>query len=329
MDSAGNILRNAKITVKSDSPTQAHVVAEVFSDDDGSFITPPLPGGTYDIYESGIRVSRQIHCADPNAIQCFKPAAVNHPSGYPQFAGLASSGNLNDFRFALQIESESNNVSVYGNTYPLLNRNILSIPDDLEGLSSFYGFTSDSRVTTTRFDIEYFAPLTNIDKTYKRIRWSGIPAVRFFAESRLVLPLDYYSIVANMPRNIGVFPGVAAIFNNDSSVEISSADADVLAFFAQMTAGDIVKFECSDFKVWYGIYHRKAGAAWQFKWWQSSNYQSDAAGSKTVVSARHYDGMFQTITNINELANERFTAVENIGAQNQSVESYNYNNRGS
>jgi hypothetical protein len=326
-DSAGNILRNANIVIKEDTPLSTNTVVSVKSDDDGSFSTTPLPSGVYDIYESGIRVARQIHVADPNSIPAYKAAQANFPNSFQQFAILAENGNLNDYQYVIQIEQESVFVALYGNTFPLIDRNLLAQPAEYAGISSFYNFTNDTRVTTTRFDIEYFAPLTSSDRTYKRIRWAGVPAIRFFAESRLVVPLDYYSIVANIPKAVYTDLSVSVGFSDENNVRVSSAATGLSAFATNISTGDIVKFKSGSY-VWYGIYHKRSGADMVFKKWGSSNYVSTMPASSLVVSdLHHFDGFFSTMSNINELANERFTVVENVYAQNQVAEIYNYSTR--
>jgi len=332
-DSAGNVLRNADIIVKEDTPLSVNTVATVVSDDDGSFTTPPLPAGTYDIYESGVRVARQIHEADQNAIQCFKANPLNHPNDFPEFVTLASRANnmdLNDFRYPLQIEAESIDVSVYGSTFPLLDRPLITTPGIYGDLASFYSLTDDSRITTTRFDVEYYAPLTSTDKTYRRIRWAGVPAIRFYLESKLILPLDFFSIIASMPKGIYNLTGTTGSFPPILSGEPLTIDAPSVPEFttlkSQLVVGDIVKFTTTA-GVWYGIYHSRSGTSIVFTQWKSSQFPSIATGTYLpVTSAEHFDAMFNTIENINELINERFTVVENIFAQNQTVELYTYEN---
>ena len=72
-DSAGNVLRNSQIIIKQATPSGSITMGSVQSDDDGYFQSKPLPNGLYDIYESGIVISRIVHTADRNSIQCFKP----------------------------------------------------------------------------------------------------------------------------------------------------------------------------------------------------------------------------------------------------------------
>ena len=330
-DSAGNILRNATIIVKEDTPLGVNTVATVVSDDDGSFVTPPIPSGVYDVYESGVRVSRQIHSADQSAIQSYKANPDNYPNDFPEFITLSnlSGGDLNDYKYPLQIESDSVDVAVYGSSFPLLERDLIATPGAFADMAGFYSFTLDARVSTTRFDVEYYAPLTNIDQTYRRIRWSGVPAIRFYLESKLIIPLDYYSITASMPKGVYDLTGMTGTFPpilSGGILTINSLNANFVTLESQLVIGDIVKFTTAT-GVWYGIYQNRSGSSRIFSQWKSSRFLSTSWGTGIAITqADHFDAMFNTMENINELANERFTVVENVSAQNQTTELYTYAN---
>ena len=57
-DSAGNIIRNSQIIIKQSTPSDSFNIDTVSSDDSGYFASRPIQSGTYEIYESGILVSR-------------------------------------------------------------------------------------------------------------------------------------------------------------------------------------------------------------------------------------------------------------------------------
>ena len=69
-DSSGNVLRNALILIKEAAPSGSNLIDRTTSDDDGYFVSKPIPAGTYDIYESGVRVAKNTHVADPYC-QCL------------------------------------------------------------------------------------------------------------------------------------------------------------------------------------------------------------------------------------------------------------------
>lgn len=211
-DSAGNVLRNSQIIIKQSAPLGSITIDRVISDDDGYFKTSPLPNGIYDIYESGVNIARIIHTADRNAIQCFKPNRDNYDiSLVEDFVTLKDLNELNGFKYFLQIEQEEVDVSVLGSSFPIYNFDIIGTVDptnELYNMADFFNFTPASRITTTRFDIEYFAPLTELSNNYKRIRWAGVPGLRLSEDSKLVVPLDYFSIVASLPKFVYNFERV-------------------------------------------------------------------------------------------------------------------------
>jgi len=352
-DSAGNILRNATIVIKVNTPTSVNVVDSAISDDDGYFISKPLPNGIYDIYESGIRVSQVIHTADRNSIQVFKADSDNYNTTIIEsFSDLIENDatkQLNKFKMFLQIEPNSIDVAQYGNIFPLYDVDLTQLEKANESyydLSQFFGFESESRITITRFDIEYYSPLTSISQSYKRIRWSGVPGIRNSSDSKLVLPLDYFSIVANLskvvqPVSNTAFTAGTIVYEYvavSGTLFISQAglgDSDYAAgFYPYVNIGDIVKVEL-DIGDWYGLVVSKTDGSGSLKkielknWLTSrSEYTSVALSPLTgdVEKISAYNGMFQAIPNIDEETNELFTVVENVSAQNGADELYTYIN---
>jgi hypothetical protein len=345
-DSAGNVLRNASVVIKQVTPGATFVVATVQSDDEGYFISNPLPNGTYDIYESGTKISTIIHTPDANKIQCFKSNKDNYDiTSIKNFSSLASEGILNSFRIFVQIENATIDIYQYGNTFPIYDKNLLTNPDidgsfgNLYNLAKFFEFNSNSRITTTRFDVEYFSPLTiSSSNSYKRIRWAGMPAIKFYQDSRLVIPLDYYSIIANNPKIIS--PEFAA---NAVNIEIEDSkyatiseivENGLLDFSYSVSIGDIVKirmYNGGETRNWYGIINYISEGTEQktirLELWESSRYISDDmfnSGTTYVTKLFGFDGMFSSIVDVDEEANSRFTVVENIFAQNNESELYNY-----
>jgi len=352
-DSAGNVLRNSQIIIKQAAPSGSITMGSVQSDGDGYFQSKPLPNGLYDIYESGISIARIVHTADRNSIQCYKPGVDNYDiSLIRNFISLAEATNpvLNSFKWFLQIEPEELDVSVYGSTFPIYDVNIYAINDDnneYDNIAEFFNFNANSRITTTRFDIEYFAPLTALSHFYKRIRWAGVPALRFSEDSKLVVPLDYFSIVASLPK-------VASNYETDiisieegsieKLVDVSGTHDDFKNHVDTAIIGDIVKLTVRGNDIGgspigpfyhYGIVvdvQRASPYHIILEKWLSSRFLSDLdlddVNTPWVEKIESFDGMFQGITDINDEVNERFTLVENVNAQDNVPELYNYNNQG-
>lgn len=348
LDSAGNTLTNAQIIVKQQTPEGSLSVDTVKSDDSGYFITKPIPSGTYSIYESGIVVSKVIHLPDQSSIQSYKAAPENYNiDSIESFSTLVGNGELNKFRAYLQIEASEIDISQYGSTFPIYdfnittNTNIGESGDELYHLAGFLKLSSDSRITTTRFDIEYYFPITATSSIYKRIRWAGVSSIRFTEDSKLVIPLDYFSIVLNSPRIIdppdsdytdgevlstGTFEKMTLTYTSDVNKLLPRLkDGDILTVLTKETNGP-----GQPETPWYGIVIDVGTNTIELEKWQSSRFTSTVdPGTSGVFAARVsvYDGMFAGIFEINESANERFSVVENISAQNNGTELYNYNNR--
>jgi len=343
-DSAGNILRNSQIIIKQSTPSGSFNIEAINSDDSGYFSSKPIPSGTYEIYESGILVSRIIHTANPNSIQCFKSSQDNYNiEDIENFDVLADAKTLNSFEYFIQIESPSVNVERYGSSFPIYNYDISVNPtagdsnDNFWDLAQFFGLDSNSRITTTRFDIEYYAPLTALSTTYQRVRWSGVPAIRFRPDTKLVIPLDYYSIVLNHPRNI--YPTSSDITPSLTTIEIASSASGYALSKVQsdiidvIKKGDIIKIKNvkdaapNNIEFFYGIITDYGETTIELEQLRSSRFVSTTETITTGYSITRvylYDGMFRGITSINEEVNEKFTVVENVYTQDNAIELYNY-----
>lgn len=357
-DSAGNVLRNAEITIKVATPSGSFPIDTIRADDDGYFRSSPIPSGQYDIYESGIRVAKTIHVANQNPIQCFRPHVDNYDqSKIGNFFDLAEANELQvggiastPFHWFVQIEPDIIDVPVYGSTFPLYDMNIStdpagSVDNTLYNLSAYFGLSSDSRITTTRFDVEYYAPITALSSQYKRVRWAGVPAIRFFPDSKLVIPLDFFSIVPSLHKQIA--PSTSDFVSGDNiryteasgivaSITGPETNDDFDEFLSLISKGDVVKIilqeigEGEDTQiVRYGIVD-DADTSLIIEKWLSSRFNSDDLAAPDsdyfVVRMMAYDGLFPGIVNIDEEVNERFTVIENVSVQNNDSELYTYNN---
>jgi hypothetical protein len=350
-DSAGNILRNAQIIIKQQTPNGSYMVDIVQSDDAGYFISDPLPNGTYDIYESGIKISRIIHNTGMQGIQCFQAAIENYDTSIMKnFSDLITAKNLNLYKAFIQIEPSNIDNSKFGSIFPIYDKDISSPPDphytnELWKIANFFNFSTHSRITISRFDVEYFSPLTQSSNSYKRIKWAGVPAIRFYSDSKLVLPLDYYSMVANNPKAIS--PADDTYLNSDKvSFTLSSniltiqdvgAYTNLETLSVSLFAGDILKVRFvnrtvpTDFKFWYGIVDVIGGikTTISLENWKGSRFVSSSgidSGTYEVDKIFAFDGMFSNIIDISQEVNQLFNVVENNYAQNNENELYNYNN---
>jgi hypothetical protein len=202
-DSAGNVIRNSQIIIKQQTPYGGVVVDSIRSDDTGYFISSPIPNGVYDIYESGIKISRIIHETSIGGIQCFQADRSNYnPSIIGSFPDLSDAQNLNSYKSFIQIEAPYLNTAQYGNIFPLYEYDISVNPEsdteqsnEIYEISNFFQLSSASRITISRFDIEYFSPLTASSSNFKRVKWAGVPGIRFYQDSKISssIRLLYYS----------------------------------------------------------------------------------------------------------------------------------------
>jgi len=349
-DSAGNVLRNAQVVIKQPTTTGSFVVDSVQSDDDGYFVSKPINNGVYDIYESGIRVSRIIQQAIGTGIPCYKADSDNFDIGsIKNFQDLAqppdaSTPILNTYRNFIQIEPPYQDTSLYGSLFPIYDIDIHSDPAttdfyDLYYLAEFFQFNSNSRITTTRFDVEYFAPLTAASTSYKRIRWAGVPGIRFYKDSKIVIPLDYYSIIPNLPRYVypesNDYSTPLDVISNTDGLMVIREKIEGQIITSKIFVGDIIRLKIhtgSIFKgYWYGIIDKidLSGTLveliieeWKTK--KAINDDTLPVAGENVKRIFLFDGMFPNIMAINEEINQRFTITENNYAQNGATELYNY-----
>lgn len=355
-DSAGNVIRNSLVTVKIMTPSGAQVVATAKANDDGYFITSPLTSGSYFIYESGILVSQIIHTAAPETIQPFKASVDNYLSvQVKSFNSLLSTNELAKFKMFIQIESDDIETVLYGNSFQIYDVAIdysgALVPEsfsDLYELAKFFQLSSSSRITTTRFDVEYFAPITAVEKAYKRIRWAGVPAIRFKETSKLVIPIDYFSLVPGLPKKVshngivfdnipGDYVKVVEISETHMVIQATSVDNEYFSeIYSSMAYGDIARIVTHldtnplTSRTWYGILSDRPDPNTDLKLYfellPSSRFVSaeDINTNHLVDTISHFDGMFSGLQSMDSLIPERFTVVENVYAQDGSRELYNY-----
>lgn len=354
-DSAGNVLRNVQVIIKQHTPRGSIVVDTVSSDDSGYFITNPMPNGTYDIYESGIKLAKIIHDNGNSNFQCYQANLDNYnQSTIGNFLELAGKYELNSYKAFLQLEPQNLNVAQFGNSFPIYDRDIHDNPEadigshtnELYNIAKFFSLTDNSRITISRFDVEYFLPLVSTSNIYKRIKWAGVPGIRFYKDSKLVIPLDYYSIVANNAKYISPYSGSyppeeisVDIDNENNSISLTDTvtDGRFTELAKKLFVGDILKLKFKDPEslevvYWYGIVAKVAYSSTSTVYlerWRSSRFYTTSQESlvgKKVEKIQTFDGMFSNIMEIGQDANlnQLFTVTENFYAQNQENELYNY-----
>ena len=339
-DSAGSILRNTTVTIQESTPIRHGggglvVVDTVSSDDDGYFVSKPLKNGLYDIYEGGVRIYREYHSANPTIIQCYRPDEYSIPSNIRPFSDYVSGTSpiydINEYRYYLQIETDDDLLQpgppVYGHTFPIWG---INVPTGLVGLpfekiaNVHVGLStaSESRLTTSRFDVEF-----SLDNRY--MRWAGVPGILFYKDSRIVVPLDYYSLVPTRNKKSLAISTTPTITSN---MMISNATV-----YDEAAIGDIFEISFDGYSnIAWGIVYYKSGSNVYLKPWNSSNNSMISQGTPdfsyfsgfTTESITIYSGFYDGMENLDSSTGERFTVQENQYAQNlwsAPTELYNYN----
>ena len=306
IDGAGNIMRNTKVTVRIKSGVGDNVVSEVYTDDSGAFTTDPLPNGKYYVYESGVLASIIVHTPDKNSIQCYAVEDGNAPS----VNDLLATDDPNDFVAFVQIEPTDLNVARYGNSFPLSN---LTVGEDnqsnVQNLKALLSLDDNSKLSLTKFDVEYYNPIVSDISSYKRVRCSGVTAFSYSGSSRLVVPMTYRNIVANNPRQ--TITGTVTI--GDNSIGIAGIDA---------TIGDIIRVKkASDAMDYYGIVTsiESTNNIYTTTKWVSGYKEFEIPTSKEYVDSdvEVYDGLFSGLNSLGSDTNTLITVTENVSAQNQ------------
>lgn len=343
-DSAGNVIRNAQIYISRNDPSGSVVVDSATSDDDGYFVSNPLPNGVYDVLESGIITTRVIHSPDRVTIPCFKASKYNYyESSVPSFSDLVALSQLNKYKYFLQIEPEDMSIDLLGSSFPIYEKSLSGIHAnevELYHLSQFFEFTDDARITISRFDIEYYQPLTVSQSSYRRIKWAGVPGIRFKSDSKIVVPLDYFSIVPNNSFVISKEGDSFAVGEVEKSsgtattivLTGSASVSDYVSVYNRVGIGDILKvqFSAGD---WYGIVIAKsiAGSSYNIslELWKSSRFTSIAIPTDgTDVEVIHaYHGIFQGMASLPSTVSEYFNVAENLNQQTVTTELYDYSQR--
>ena len=344
-DNAGVVVKNADIIIKEDNPNGSIVVDSVKSDEDGYFISQPIKNGVYDIYESGARVMRQYHSSNPTVLQCYKPNEDNVPSDvrlFSDFIGSSPSYDINYYRYYVQIEPENIDVSTYGNTFPLwkmANADQL-IEHEFENIALIHdGFTlPESMLTHTRFDVEYFAPIYTENASHRRIRWGGIPGIAFQDMSKIVLPLDYMSIVTGQSHFRKSYSGGAGGSWSDGSGEtihltvVASGDPSNPDASESISVGDIIEITLENDTYWAIVFYKNGTTVYGRRWLSSRvsfDTMSNIGLSSTdglIYGIKIFQGFFLGMENLTSSVGEYFTVQENQAAQNSLTELFSYGN---
>jgi hypothetical protein len=339
-DGAGNILRNAEVSVKEVTPLGTNLIETTKSNDSGKFVTAPIKNGVYSIFESGTEVAKQYNSVLPYCIQVYAANPDNLPAAdtiIPFATFLDPDEDINLFRHYIQIEPQSVDVFSYGNRFPIWDKAISTWYDrhPFINIATYHeGFTDDSRITHSRFDIEMFVPLVN-GASHHRVRFAGVPAIKFRSDGRLVLPIDYLSIVPNRPWKQGTVSMYTADIHhkviNSACIELTENDIGS----AGMALGDIMRVQFiqpgSVIKFFWGIVIEIAEQSVMLCRWRSANASQnvseagDIAAYDPIVSGPStscvtgyvvFQGIPSQIANIVQSVGERYTVTENQTAQN-------------
>jgi hypothetical protein len=343
-DNAGNVLRNTDVIIKEDSPSASYLVDTARSDDDGYFITKPIKNGLYDVYESGIRIYRIYHSTQPTSLQCYAPGVNNIPTGLPQFADYVNAAiptlDINNFRTYIQIEPETLDIPLYGHQFPIWNIDptvdLVGHPfEHLNAIHPEITTSNESKLTHTRFDIEFFLPLFSQNPVHRRIRWAGVPGIMIYKDAKLVLPLDYYSMI---PNHVSAYTNTNItwnVYNADNSlIEINGVSN---TFYDAVSVGNILEVKFTSvtpvYRAWFILYYKAStGSKLYGRLWKSANTSHTIQGitdlsdivytAGNVTKITSYQGVFSGIQNITQSTSEYFTVTENNYAQDQ-VTRYN------
>ena len=360
-DNSGNILRRASISIKSVLPDgSSTLVDSAQSDDDGYFVTKPLKSGEYDLYESGVRVYRQQHNVD--YIQSYPASVEDSPASVLDFSYYTSdlTKDINLFRMYIQIEcpsdvAKNSTYSMFGNLYPLWDIDPTAGlgGHDFQNLPTIHpGVSNNSLLTHTRFDVEYFNPLTQQNDINRRIRWVGVPGIQVYPSSNIVLPLDYYSMIPNHRFSYVSVPNIAWSTSPVSPTKVMTVSLTTLtysSFLNSFVVGDIIQYGFSDSaqKLWCIVVAKGADPSNSLntlitsRFWYSSrvnqgiSYLPGVTGTM-ISSINIYQGMFGGVQSIQQSTGERFSVRENTYAQDlypiydgsgnvSAQEMYNYN----
>lgn len=345
-DNAGNILRNVDVIIKEDTPNSTNVIDVVQSDDDGYFVSKPIKNGVYDVYESGVRVYRIYHSADPTQISSFQPGTDNIPMDLFAFSTCTGSAvptnDINFYRQYVQIEPETLDIAVYGHSFPLWNIDPASATsmsghkfEHINLVHTSISTSNSSKLTHSRFDAEYFYPLYAQNSTHRRIRWAGVPGIQMYNQSKIVLPLDYFSIVPNQhyyqkPSATGITSVLSSGDTSNNTLELTTTIAET---YSIVSLGDIVKITIAGSGggasgTVYGIVIYKNSNVIYIKRW-ASDYASNPADfslytAGTVSSYTVYQGMYAGMEALSQSTGERIYVQENLMAQNAIEELYSY-----
>jgi hypothetical protein len=235
------------------------------------------------------------------------------------------------------MEPESIDVVRYGNMFPLWNADPVA---DLSGhpfelMKNIHtGLAAASALTHTRFDVEYFDPLVRDNTSHRRIRWAGIPGIKFSNSSKIVLGLDYYGIIPKSRQSELTVGGSVVVdatrtYAHTLKLDFTTSYAATDTFYGTVGVGDIVKVTLANSKIFWGIFYYAETAITDHKYmelrmWLSSNNTHDlqgiadvdSLGALTVSKLESYQGPFPGIETLNQSVSERFFVVENVSAQN-------------
>jgi len=249
------------------------------------------------------------------------------------FSVCLANNDLNSFKTYLQIEPADLDVSVYGHYFPVYGVDAVSgYSAALDHIKTFFSLNSSNpygRVTTTRFNIEYYNPLTSSNSIYKRVRWVGVPGLQFYVNHKLVVPLDYRSIVLSYYTK-GYFAytsGFPVLTTDGSSPNMVCTitflgDPNFATIYNEVNLGDIIEVTAGAGAKFFGIVRSTSleSSTIIAEQWKSTRYSTTMSSSTAVTGFAYHNAMFPGIININQLVYDRFSVTENMEVQNSVSE---------
>ena len=286
LDSAGNVIRYGVVEIKN---KHGVLIDTVNCDSSGYFETRPLPTGDYYVFNNSVLVSDVLHRPD-NTIECFRSLDTEKPN--------FTNDDLTKYITYIQIEPNTRNVKVDGSLFPIYDMQFKdSQVQEFSDFADKYGMTEESRITSTRFDVEYY---TN----GKLLRFTNIPAIRYTNTSRLVIPLDYSSISRRLP----------ILLSGSQVTEVSTTDAVIVLgnISGTVKRGDIVMIQGqAEGDIYTGICSRNDEV--RLDPLPETTYVPSVNDTPDIVV---YEGMGEMFDDIGDYINEFVSVFENIEAQN-------------
>lgn len=332
-DSAGNTVRGATVVIKEVTATsQYRVVSTTKSDSRGFFQTvEALKPGTYDIFESGVLMTRIIHTFGNGLIPAFRASSLaGAPIGTLSVYGLGgdskpTAADINEYVFPIQIEGDDSDIKNFGHNFPVYMGSAVSVFDTANPECQIVDITG-STVSSSRFSCEYYYP--NVQTvTYRYATWRQLHAVSYGntagVKKPFVIPLTYRNL--RIEEDLPVISATSASFDvgtdtTTGSFETSSMDTDsqlalnTAIAYQSIGKGDIVRVGDGPTYYWGIICADPLASVSGYTVWIRAWSRVQAVPLVDVASAtlRFYHGFSPTMENATESLSDRLTVFEDM-----------------